>query len=308
MASLKSKLLIGILRHRHILKGRLKKERMGFGIEEVLAFRETCEKGAARMGKLPGGISIRQELLNMVLSEWIIPEKAPDGKLIFYVHGGGYVSGSCNDHRAVVAKIATKTQITALLYEYGLAPENPFPASINDSINVYQTVLEKGYLPENIVMMGESAGGGLCLALLQALRDKNIPFPKAAVAIQPWTDLSCSGASYKTKNKLSLAPLNCWNVFSHYYVGKNDVRNPYISPLFGNLTGLPPIYINVGDSDELYDDSIRFFEKAKQAGADIILKEGRGMIHCYPLLAPLFREATEAMDEIAKFVTTNLKE
>jgi len=307
MASFKSKFLIGILRHRHIFRGRLKKEKMNLDVVEVLSFRETCEKGAARMGKLPRGITVQQELLNMVLSEWLIPANAPDGKLIFYVHGGGYVSGSCNDHRTVVSKIALKTKITALLYEYGLAPENPFPASIFDSINVYQKVLEKGYLPENIIMMGESAGGGLCLALLQALRDKNIPLPKAAVAIQPWTDLSCSGASYKTKNNLSLAPLNCWNVFSHYYVAKNDVRNPYISPLFGNLTGLPPIYINVGDSDELYDDSIRFYEKAKQAGTDITLKEGRGMIHCYPLLAPLFREATEAMDEIVGFVTTNLQ-
>jgi epsilon-lactone hydrolase len=305
MTSIKGKVFTCLMRNRHIFEGKFRKRPFGRDIESVLAFREKCEKGAERFARIPEGITIKREVINMVLSEWIIPADAAGNKLIFYVHGGGYVSGSCNDHRAVVSKMAERTGITNLLYEYGLAPENPFPAALNDSLNVYRAVLDKGYKPEDIIMMGESAGGGLCLAILLALKDKNIPLPKAAVAITPWTDLSCSGDSYRTKNKVSVAPLNCWQVFSHYYVAKNEVRNPYISPLFGNLKGLPPIYINAGEADELFDDGKRFFEKAKSEGVDITFKGGKGMIHCYPLLAPMFREATEAMNEIVAFILSH---
>ncbi len=307
MASIQSRILIGMLRHRHLLKGKLKKETQQNSVEAVLKFRESCEKGASRFGKIAGGVYTHQELINMVLTEWLVPENALKDKLIFYVHGGGYVSGSCNDHRTIVSKIAKKTGVTTVLYEYGCAPENPFPAALNDSLNVYQEILNRGYAPENILTMGESAGGGLCLALLLALKDKKIPLPKAAVAIQPWTDLSCSGESYNTKNAGSLAPYNCWNVFSHYYVAGNDVTNPYISPLYGDLEGLPPLFINVGDSDELYDDSILFYKKALKARVDVSLRIGVGMIHCYPLLDPLFPEATEAMNEIVAFIKENLQ-
>ncbi len=306
MTSLKAKIMIGLMRNRHLFKGRLRKETQNKSIEAVLKFRAACEKGAERFGKLPEGISIKQEVIHTIISEWIIPENALEKKLIFYVHGGGYVSGSCNDHRNLVSKIARSAGINTLLFEYGLAPEHPFPAAINDSVNIYSAVLEKGYKAENMVMMGESAGGGLCLATLLALRDKNIPLPKAAVAISPWTDLSCSNETYFTKNKVSLAPLNSWNVFSHYYVAKSEVRNPYISPLFGNLEGLPPLFINAGNSDELFDDGRKFAEKAKQAGVDVFFREGHGMVHCYPMMAPFFPEATEAMNEIIEFIHKHL--
>ncbi len=306
MISLKAKIMIGLMRNRHLFKGRLRKETQKESVEAVLKFRATCEIGAERFGKLPEGISIKQEVIHTIISEWLIPEKALENKLIFYVHGGGYVSGSCNDHRSLVSKIALNAGITTLLYEYGLAPENPFPAALDDSLNVYKAVLEKGYKAENILMMGESAGGGLCLATLLALRDKKIPLPKAAVAISPWTDLSCSSETYLTKNKVSLAPLNSWNVFGHYYVAKSDVRNPYISPLFGDLKGLPPLFINAGNSDELFDDGKKFADKAKQAGVDVFFREGHGMVHCYPMMAPFFPEATEAMNEIVEFIHKHL--
>lgn len=294
------------MRNRHLFKGKLKKERQDNSVEAVLKFRTDCEKGAEKFGKLPNGVTIKKEVIHTIISEWMIPENAPARKLIFYVHGGGYVSGSCNDHRNIIAKVTLKAEITTLLYEYGLAPENPFPAALDDSVTMYKAILEKGYLPENIVMMGESAGGGLCLATLLALRDNNIPLPKAAVAISPWTDLSCSSQTYKTKNKVSLAPLNSWTVFSHYYVGKNDVKNPYISPLWGSSAGLPPLFINAGNSYELFDDGRKFAEKARQTGVDVVFRKGEGMVHCYPLMSPFFPEATKAMDEIIKFIRNQL--
>lgn len=302
MASLKSKLLIGSVRMSLKLQGKRSNKPMRCEVSQVLAFRDSCEKGAARSGKVPTKVTVTLELINMVNCEWIIPDNAPDNKLIFYVHGGGYVSGSCNDHRVIVAKIAKQAGFTAFLYEYGLAPENPFPVALHDSINMYKTVIEKGYKPENIVMMGESAGGGLCLSVLLAIKDQNLPLPAAAVVVQPWADLCCTAQSYTTKNKVSLAPLNCWNVFAHFYVGNNDFKNPYISPVHGNLAGLPPIFLSLGTNDELYDDGLLFYHRATDAGVTIALKVGVGMIHCYPLLAPMFPEATQAMQQIVLFI------
>lgn len=302
MATIKSKFTNGLLRKRHWLKGQWKKPEMENSEEAVLLFRAQCEKGAKRFGKIPGGVAINPEVISTIISEWIVPPNAMQNKLLFYVHGGGYVSGSCNDHRTIVAKVAKATQLKTLLFEYALAPENPFPAALNDTVTVYREVLKKGYRPENIIMMGESAGGGLCLASLLALRDQNIPLPKAAVAISPWTDLSCSGESYRTKNKMSLAPLNSWSVFSAFYAGRNDVKNPYISPLFGDLQGLPPMFINAGTDDELFDDALSFYLKAKRAGVDVAFSKGQNMVHCYPLLAPLFPEATAAFNEITEFI------
>ena len=307
MTSLKGQMINFLLRYNYLFRGKLKKEMFDFDTS-INAFRERCEKGAKRFGKLPTGIRIEEDIISDIKSEWIIPSDSNKNKLIFYVHGGGYVSGSCNDHRAVVSKIAHITGITTLHFEYRLAPEFPFPHALNDSMNVFQEILKRGFHHNNIVIMGESAGGGLALALLLAFKQNKIPVPKAVVAISPWTDLSCSGSSYQTKNKLSVAPLNSWKVFSKYYVGEEDAGNPLISPLFGDLIGLPPVFINSAENDELFDDGKRFYEKAKESGVDVKFKAGHGMIHCYPLLAPMFREAAEAIDEIVNFIKTQLNE
>ncbi len=305
MPSFKSKLFNFAMRNRHLMQGKMKKPRFDQDTS-IEAFRETCERGAERFARIPGGIAIEPLIIEGIASEWIKPERSDKPNVVMYVHGGGYVSGSCNDHRSIVSKFAKHTGVNNLLYEYRLAPEHPFPAAVIDSVNVYRRLLRQGYASKNIVIAGESAGGGLALALLLALKDKQIPLPAAAVAISPWTDLSCSGESYKTKNKVSLAPLNSWTVFSKHYVGESDPNNPLISPLFGDLKGLPPILINSGEADELFDDGRAFYLKAKDAGVDISFTAGEGMVHCYPLLAPMFREANQAMNEIVDFVRVTL--
>lgn len=306
MNSFKSRLFGLLLRNRHLLQGKLKKPIFDFHTS-IAGFREQCENGAAKYQKIPPGISIKEQSIEGIKSEWLIPEGADSGKLILYVHGGGYVAGSCSDHRGFISKFAKNTGVTNLLYEYRLAPENPFPAALDDSVKIYEWILSAGYKPENIIMAGESAGGGLCLATLLALKERNIALPVAAVAISPWTDLTCSSDSYRTKNNVSLAPLNSWIVFSKYYVGNNEATFPFISPLFGDLKGLPPILINSGLDDELYEDGEKFYHKAKAAGVDITFRPGPGMVHCYPLLAPMFQEATNAMNEIVGFIKSQLK-
>lgn len=306
MTSFKSMMFNFLLRNRHLFRGKFKKETFDFNTS-IADFRMQCEKGASKYASIPTEVNIREQIIEGINSEWLIPTGSDPDKIILYVHGGGYVSGSCSDHRGFVSKFAKNTGVTNLLYEYRLAPENPFPAALDDSVTIYQWLLTSGFKPENIIIAGESAGGGLCLAILLALKERNITFPAAAVAISPWTDLTCSSESYKTKNKVSLAPLNSWVVFSKHYAGENEANIPLISPLFGDLKGLPPIFINSGVDDELYEDGEKFYLKAKDAGVEVTFRAGIGMVHCYPLLAPMFTEATEAMNEICDFIRRHLK-
>jgi epsilon-lactone hydrolase len=301
MPSFKSKIFNLLLRNRHLFQGKLKKERYDMNTS-IAGFRDQCEKGASRYSKVPQGIRIEAGEVEGMRFEWLIPEGSDRRKVILYVHGGGYVSGSCNDHRGFVAKFARSAGITNLVYEYRLAPEHPFPAALEDSVRIYRWLLDSGFSAHDILVAGESAGGGLCLALLLALKDRGIPLPVAALAISPWTDLTCSSDSYRTKNRVSLAPMDSWTVFSRHYTGDHPAGDPLVSPLFGDLHGLPPLFINSGTADELYEDGEKFAEKAKSAGVDVVFRSGEGMVHCYPLLAPMFREATEAMNEIVTFV------
>jgi acetyl esterase/lipase len=293
------------MRNNHLLSGHLRKER--FTLEtSIPGFRERCERGASRYTRIPSGVTVKAQTIEGMKSEWLVPDGANPEKVILYIHGGGYVSGSCSDHRGFVAKFAKYTGVTNLIYEYRLAPENPYPAALEDSVSMYLWLLSSGFENQNIVLTGESAGGGLCLALLLALKERNIPLPAAAVAISPWTDLTCSSDSYQTKNKLSPAPLDSWFVFSKHYTGNNQANAPLISPLFGDLKGLPALLINSGVNDELYEDGEKFYQKALAAGVDVTFRPGIGMVHCYPLLAPMFSEATAAMNEIVNFIRCHL--
>jgi acetyl esterase/lipase len=306
MQSIQSRFFNFMLRNRHILSGKFRKEVFDENTS-IQAFRDRCEQGAARFARMPEGLEVKPFLIGDMKAEWLIPAGAAPEKAILYVHGGGYVSGSCNDHRGIVSKFSARAGFRTLIYEYRLAPEYPFPAALDDSVAAVKWMYANGFKPENIVIAGESAGGGLCLALLPEMKDRNLPMPAAAVAISPWTDLTCSGDSYRTRNRYSLAPMNSWKVFSGHYCGKHDPSLPGISPLFGDLSGLPPLFINAGEDDELYDDGKSFYLKAEQAGVEVIFHSGKRQVHCYPLLAPMFREASEAMKEIVDFVKFHLR-
>ncbi len=203
---------------------------------------------------------------------------------------------------------ARETRRMVISVDYRLAPEHPFPAAMDDTLVAYRWLLAQGVSPERIVIVGESAGGGLALATLLALRDQGLPLPAGAVALSPWTDLELTGESCRTKVKVCISPLGMNRVCSQYYVGDNDPRLPWISPLHGDLHGLPPILINVGEDETMLDDSTRFAEKAKAAGVDMTLMVGPGMVHCYPLFAPLFPEATQAMAEICAWIKAQVGE
>lgn len=304
--SIQSELLYFVMKNRHLLSLHFKPEAWDEHTS-IAAFRELASSTNSKMeGKLPAGLQVTKFDIDGMHAEWLIPPEANPKKAIFYTVGGGYVSGNCNDHRTLVAKVAQTSGVSVLMFDHRLAPEDPYPAALDDSVKAYQWLLDQGYTSENILMMGESAGGGLCLATLLALRDKGMPLPTAAVALSPWTDLALTGDSYRTKAKVCISPPGMNVICSKYYVGNHDPTDPYISPLYGDLHGLPPLYICVGDYETMRDDSTRFAAKAKAAGVNTILVVGKKMIHCYPLMAPMFPEATHALNEICAFIKKEL--
>ncbi len=310
MQSLQSRILISMMRNRHLLRGHLHREVWNWNTS-IPRFRQECEAGASRM-KLPADISVWPVAIEGLTgtegrqAEWLIPTDSLKDKVILYTLGGGYVSGSCKDHRAMVAKITKGSQVRTLLFDPRLAPEHPFPAALEDALCAYAWLLTQGIPACNILFVGESAGGGLCLATLLALRDQDLPLPAAAVAMSPWTDLALTGDSYRTKLDASIDPPGMSLVCSKYYCGDHDPRSAWISPLYGDLHGLPPLFICVGTNESMLDDSTRFVDKARASGVDATFLIGEGMVHCYPLMAPLFPEATEALNEICGFICAHM--
>lgn len=222
---------------------------------------------------------------------------------MLYFHGGGFIMGSAKSHRNIVGGFVNKLGIKALVFDYRLAPEHPAPAAVEDSVRIYEWLLNEGYKPDNIVFAGDSAGGGIELGTLLKIKADGLPMPCACAAFSPCTDMLLTGESHKTRVKADpCTPKGANETYLSYYVGSGDPKHPYASPLYGDLAGLSPMIIQVGNDETLRDDSTRFAVKAREAGVDVTCKVWKGMFHCFPLLAPLFPEATEALDEVCVFI------
>ena len=275
----------------------------------VQAWRDYCENGASKAKLLPGVEVIPVNIPGLpsgLAAEWLQPTQPISADaVIFYTHGGGYLSGSCSDHRALVSGLVAASGLRLLLFEYRIAPEHPFPAALDDAILAYRWLLTQIAPSTRVIIAGESAGGGLCLATLLALKDLSaqgdpLKLPVIGVSISPTTDMKLTGKPNLVKG--SVEPVNMRYWCSKYYVGENDPAHPYISPLYGDLCGLPPLLLTVGDAEENLDDSVRFAERAKAAGVDVRLIIGEGQMHCYPLFPGFIPESKYAMDEIRNFI------
>lgn len=288
--------------NRHWFRGKLRKQPFDPSPEGVRKLREQTEKGGRMFGKLPPDVDIEPVTIGEMYAEWMkLPTNNPQNAMLYF-HGGMYVTGSAESHRPHVIKFVKGSGINALVFNYRLAPENPFPAALDDAISAYQFLLKERFDPKNIVFAGDSAGAGLCLATLLAIKDKGIVLPAAAAVLSPWTDLARTGESYITNVEKCLSPKGSSENACEFYAGKNDKKNPYISPLYGDLKGLSPLHISAGNNEILRDDSIRFAEKAKAVGVEVTLKVGEGMCHCYPAFGNLFRESKQAHAEICDFL------
>lgn len=308
MQSIRSHLIIWLLRNRHLLKLKLRPEVVDENFS-VTDFRAGIERATAAL-KLPKGVTTQAVTVDGLNAEWITPATAADtdsdaekadNKVLLYIHGGGFISGSCQTHRNHVAKFASGSGLQSLLFDYRLAPEHPYPAAIEDCITAYLGLLKLGYQPENIVIGGESAGGTLTLALLLALKQQRQPLPAAAFAISPVTDLRCLASTFRTNASRDIAPMGSWDIWTRYYIADSDPTGPLLSPQFGDLSGLPPLHICVGSHEIHLDDCQAFADKARAAGVETTLAVWPRMIHAFPILAPLFPEAKQALSEICAF-------
>jgi acetyl esterase/lipase len=223
--------------------------------------------------------------------------------VILYLHGGGYVMGSIATHREMVARMSKASGARALLVDYRLAPEHPFPAAVDDATAAYRWLLSQNIKPSRIVVAGDSAGGGLTLATLVALRDAKTPLPAAGVCISPWVDMEGTGASMTTRAKADpVVQKQGLLGMAQLYLGGKDPKSPLAAPLHADFRGLPPLFIHVGDAETLLDDSTRVAEKAKMAGVKVDLEIWPEMPHVWHLFAPFLPEGQQAIDKIGKYV------
>ncbi len=236
-------------------------------------------------------------------AEWIVAPGGEDNRVILYLHGGGYVMGSINTHREMVSHISRAAKARILIIDYRLAPEQPFPAAVEDSTAAFRWLLKEGIDPGRIVVAGDSAGGGLTVATLVALRDEGDPLPAACVCLSPWVDMEAIGNSMTTKAEEDpMVQREGIIRLGEAYLGGADARTPLAAPLYADLTGLPPMLIQVGTSETLLDDATRLAERAKEAGVDVTLEPWEEMIHVWQYYASMVPEAKKAVKDIGSFI------
>jgi len=253
--------------------------------------------------QLPTDVSCDPVDAGGVPAEWIATPGVVAERVICYLHGGGYVLGSINTHREMVSRLSRAAGARVLILDYRLAPENPFPAAVDDSLAAYRWLLSVGVDPARLVIAGESAGGGLTVATLVALRDAGEPLPRAGICLSPWVDLECLGESMVTKAEIDpVATRDGTLMLAKAYLGNTDPRTPLASPLYADLTGLPPLLIQVGTAECLFDDAARLADRARAAGVDVILEPWDDMIHMWHMFAAMLPEGQQAIDRIGEFI------
>lgn len=255
---------------------------------------------------VPSGIT-REVIKTPIAGEWHRVDKMNQNhkskNAILYCHGGGYVFGSPKSHRCLTYALAKQANADVFSLDYRLAPEHPCPAAIEDTLAAYSHLLDEGYAPDQITFAGDSAGAGLVLTTLQALKQQAHTLPASAVLYSPYTDLAVEGASI-TSNARSDVMFKEQTIRSagQHYAGSMDAKDPRLSPLYGSMEGLPPLLVFVSTTEALYNDSTRLVEKAQASGVDVTFIEKHGLVHVWPVFYPLMPEAEESITQSATFM------
>jgi len=269
----------------------------------TVAQRRTQYERAEKAFPTPPDVKVEQVTAGTVPSEWLSAPGARADAAVLYLHGGGYVIGSPRSHRHLAAAIGRAASSSVLLPDYRLAPECPYPAAVDDAVAAYRWLLGRAIAPARIVIAGDSAGGGLTVATLLALRDAGVPLPAAGVCISPWVDLTCGGGSYTTRAAVDpIVTREGVGAMATAYLAGKDPKTPVASPLFADLHGLPPLLIQVGDAEVLLDDAVLLAERARKAGVDATLDVWDAMIHVWHWFFPMLDEGQAAVDRIGEFV------
>lgn len=229
------------------------------------------------------------------------PKQEGKGVILFF-HAGAYNAGSNHSHRDLMGRLSKGSRMPVIGIDYRLAPENPFPAALYDALAAYQYLLENAYEPSDIILAGCSAGGGLILALMLRLKQERMPLPKGAVCICPWADLAMTGKSIASNNGKDI--ISCARLESSVslYCGAQDRKDPLISPLYGDLSGFPPLLIQVGDQELLLDEAVALARSAKESGVFVELQVWPKMCHTWQLFAAKIPEGRQAILKISAWI------
>ena len=222
-------------------------------------------------------------------------------KVIIYLHGGAYSAGSLNSHHDLVARLCGDSGMRVVFPLYRLAPEHPFPAQLEDAQTVYRDLIAQGIDPANIIVAGDSAGGGLSLSLMYALRDAGDPLPAGVVLISAWLDVDSDTESMRNNARYDYVTRPALVAFAKHFAPRRRWREPLVSPLHGDPTGLPPMLIQVGGAEGLHDDNVALADKAASVGVDVELRVWPEMIHVWHAFAPFLKDGRAAIAQIAEF-------
>lgn len=290
--------------------GRLTREMMSDVMETAL--KKPIQTGEFRKRpvepawRCPAGYVYQLVELDTCTMEYLTPEDTVTGRVILQLHGGGYIGPMKNIYRRFAVRYSKISYgADVLSVDYRVAPEHPFPAALEDAAAGYRWLLEeKGYEPEKIVVAGDSAGGGLALSLMMYLKDQGIPLPGGIITMSPWTDVTLGGESYESNYETDPLFGNSREnmLYQCSYIGDADTKNPYLSPLFGDFSGLPPMLMQVGEYEVLLSDTIQVSEKAKSAGVKVRTSVYGGMFHVFQMGLDLIPESREAWEEAGEFL------
>ena len=265
--------------------------------------RAQAEKFAAAFVK-PSDIEFAVAELDGVAVEWVIPSRAHPARVFFHLHGGGYVLGNPAGSRGFTSLLARLAQCRVISVDYRLAPEEPFPAALEDSVRAYGALLAQGHDARSLAIGGESAGGGLAVATLIEARRHGLAMPAALTAISPWTDMRCESPSFDSKASVDpLLTRRSLKEMASAYLGGADPRDGRASPALADLSGLPPMLIHAGSDEVLLDDSIALLDRASAANVEAQLVVWAGMIHVWHMFHAILPQGAEAMAQLAAFVT-----
>jgi acetyl esterase/lipase len=264
-------------------------------------------RGLLQLGTLgmfiPLGVNLKRAQINNREAEWLIPDNAHPDKVLLYFHGGGYALGSTDTHRSMVGRIAKKSGIRCLLASYRRIPESAYPAALNDGVAAYEWLLNEGYAAENILIGGDSAGGGLAITTQLKLREKGMPLPGGTICLSPWTDLAITGDSVQRNTyKDPLTDIPLMKKWGRLYAGNQPITNPLVSPMYGELTDLGPMLIQVSTDEVLYDDARRLAEHAERDNVEVDFQVWEGLMHWWHLFWQTVPEGREAIDNVIEFM------
>lgn len=235
--------------------------------------------------------------------EWASPPGARDDRVVLYLHGGGYVVGSIESHRHLAAEVARAAGARALVVDYRLAPEHPFPAAVDDALGVYRGLLDAGYEASNIAIAGDSAGGGLTVATMLAVKAASLPQPSCAFCVSPWVDLEAQGGSMIAKASVDpMIQKDNLLGFARHYLASASPRQPLAAPIHGDLSGLAPLLIHVGSAEALLDDSVRLAQVAGAADVPVSLEIWPEMIHVWHFFHASLSDARAAISRAGAFI------